>query len=56
MPCSSSPVTELVWQAFNRHADRVRFRAPISDQTVTIDQQHPVPPMLRPREGPDSTS
>jgi hypothetical protein len=52
----SSRVTELVWQAFNRHADRVRFRAPISDQTVTAEERHPVPPMLRRREEPDSTS
>jgi small-conductance mechanosensitive channel len=52
----SSRVTERVWQAFNRHGDRVRFRAPISDQTVTIEQQHPVPPMLRRTEQPKPQS
>jgi small-conductance mechanosensitive channel len=37
----SSRVTELIWQAFRQHADRVRFRAPVARQTFVVSPEEP---------------
>ena len=47
----ASRVTELVWQAFREHADRVQFRIPASVTAVVPRPDHPPPPFQKPVAG-----